>query len=116
MKPSKSQIAVDDLEVGQYFTVVRNKFKIAPHPNAPESDNLKGSVLQVESINLPYILVNASDPRNGVWKTIVDVRIHQLARVSSDYVEAVQASSDQSKPIPATESCECGAPCDHVAP
>ena len=115
MNQSKSQIAVDDLEVGRYFTVVRNKHKIAPHPEAPESDYLKGSVLRADSINLPYVLVTASDPRNGQWKTIIDVRIHQLGRVSEDYIEAVQASAEQFNPIPATESCECGAPCDHVS-
>jgi len=100
MKQLKHQIAVDDLEPGQFFTVLRNKFRIAPHPNAPESDYLKGTVLRVESVNLPYILVSAADPRKGVWNSIVDVRDHLFGRVSTEYANAVlsHCSPDQSEP------------------
>ena len=98
----KTQIAVDDLEVGQFFTVLRNNLRVAPHPGAPESDYLKGTVLQVESTNLPYILVSAADPRKGFWSSIIDVRDHVLGRVSPEYVNAV-VSRCESAELPEQE-------------
>ena len=114
MKKSNSQIAVDDLEVGQCFTVLRNRFRVAPHPQAPESDYLKGTVLRVESLNLPYVLVIAADPRKGLWSVIVDVRDHQFGRVTGEYVNAVL--SHCSCDIDEQDDCEPASPTQQEIP
>ncbi len=62
LSPCKQRIQVDDIVVGTRMTVFRNHFKVAPAPGAAESDYLKGSVLQVQAISLPYLLVAVCDP------------------------------------------------------
>lgn len=89
MNEGSSQLPVDDLRLGQFFTILRNKDRCGPHPDAPESRYLKGTVLKVKSISLPYVFVKAADPQYGCWSSIIDVRKHLLGRVSDDFAHKV---------------------------
>ena len=91
--PSKRRIQIDDLEVGTVMTVLRNRFLTAPVKGAPESDFLKGSLLQVQALNLPYVLVRVTDPLRGRQSLAVDVRDHVFMPVNDEYAKAILEST-----------------------
>ena len=86
---TRQRIQIDDLQIGTCMTVFRNRFRTAPMKGAPESDYLKGAVLEVQAINLPYVLVQATDPVHGQCHVAVDVRDHAFMPVTDEYVAAV---------------------------
>jgi len=94
-------IVPDDFHPGEFITVLRNQFRQPlPMGKSVESDYLKGVVLRVAALNLPYVLCQAADPMKGTAMITVDVRDHVFSRVSEEYAEAVMA-------------CCCEA-CDHT--
>lgn len=90
---SKLEIPVDDLTVGSRMTVLRNRLRC---PGGHEWDYLKGTVLQVTAISLPYVLVEAFDSVRGKANLCIDVRQHTFARISDQYANAVIQCCDQS--------------------
>ncbi len=69
----------------------------------PQADFLKGSVLQVTAMSLPFVLVQAFDPLRGRAKLTIDVRIHQFGTVNDEFADAViRCSSENETPGPAS--------------
>lgn len=102
-KRRTSSIAVDDVSVGTRMTVLRNRRGPQRGPCGSESDFLKGTVLQVTAISLPYILVQAFDPLRGRANVSVDVRQHWFGKVDDAYADAVIRSSvehDEDEQVP----------------
>jgi len=96
---NKRRIEIDDLEIGTCMTVFRNRFPVAPIKGAPESDFLKGSLLQVQALNLPYVLVRVTDPLRGKQSLAVDVRDHVFMPVNDEYAKAIiESTSDPVDP------------------
>lgn len=93
LTPCKQRIQVDDITVGTRMTVFKNLFNASCTKGSPESDYLKGTVLQVQAISLPYLLVHATDPLKGRCKLSVDVRDHLFMPISDSYAEAVLEGS-----------------------
>lgn len=93
-RKQRLQIPVDDIKTGTRMTVLRNHARC---PSGHEWDYLKGTVLQVVAISLPYVLVEAFDSVRGKANLSIDVRRHVFARVSDEYANAVIASTDASK-------------------
>ena len=77
---------IDDLVVGGRMTVLRNHGKM---PCGHERSYLKGTVLHVTAISLPYVLVEAFDPVRGKANISVDVRQHIFGRINDEYANAV---------------------------
>lgn len=90
-----THIAIDDVSVGTRMTVMRNRRGPQFGPCGPEKDYLKGTVLQVTAISLPYILVQAFDPQRGRANISVDVRQHQFGKVDDAYADAIIRSSGE---------------------
>ena len=90
---NKRRIQIDDLQIGTCMTVFRNRFLAAPTKGAPESDFLKGSLLQVQALNLPYVLVRVTDPLRGRQSLAVDVRDHVFMPVNDEYAKAILEST-----------------------
>ena len=86
---NKQRIQIDDLEIGTCMTVFKNHFRAGPVKGAPESDYLKGSLLQVQALNLPYVLVRVTDPLRGRQNLAVDVRDHVFMPVTDEYAKAI---------------------------
>ena len=86
---TNSHIAVDDLAIGTTMTVFRNRVSGSSPLHVPETDYLKGTVLRVHAISLPYLLVQAFDPQRGSCFLSVDVREHEFMPVSETYAVAV---------------------------
>lgn len=84
-----SRIAVDDFSIGTTMTVFRNRAKEAAAFQVPETDYLKGTVLRIQAISLPYLLVQAFDPLRGSCLLSVDVREHEFMPVSETYAVAI---------------------------
>ena len=85
----KQGIEVDDLQVGTRMTVTHNHSPADPRRMDPASEFLKGSVLDVVAISLPYLLVRVHDPIRGTAHLSVDVRNHRFMPVTPEYAEAV---------------------------
>ena len=92
---NKRRIQIDDLQIGTCMTVFRNRFPTAPIKGAPESDFLKGSLLQVQALNLPYVLVRVTDPLRGKQSLAVDVRDHVFMPVNDEYARAIIESTPE---------------------
>lgn len=92
---NKRRIQIDDLQIGTCMTVFRNRFPAAPIKGAPESDFLKGSLLQVQALNLPYVLVRVTDPLRGKQSLAVDVRDHVFMPVNDEYARAIIESTPE---------------------
>ena len=96
----KSGIAIDDISVGTRMTVLRNRTNRTMAAQPPESDYLKGTVLQVTAISLPYLLVQAFDPLRGRANISIDVRQHQFVKVDDAYADAIiRSSGEQSEEV-----------------
>ena len=80
---NKQCIQIDDLEVGTCMTVFKNHF-------------LKGSVLQVQAMNLPYLFVHVTDPLRGRQNLAVDVRDHIFMPLNDEYIRAILAETPES--------------------
>ena len=84
-------VTPDDFEISQHITVLHNQpqrgFADAP---TVESDYLKGTVLKIVAISLPYLVVEACDPSKGRGTLTVDVREHEFIRLNDAYVRAVE--------------------------
>ena len=94
-KHRTSRLAIDDISVGTRMTVMRNRLGPRTGPCTPESDYLKGTVLQVTAISLPYILVQAFDPLRGRANMSIDVREHQFGKVDDAYADAIIRSASE---------------------
>ena len=96
MKTRRNQrIQIDDLEIGTCMTVFKNHFRAAPSKRAPESDFLKGAVMRVKAMNLPYIFVHVTDPLRGRQSMAVDVRYHIFMPLNEDYAQAILAETPE---------------------
>ena len=73
------------------MTVLRNQLI---HPSGHEWDYLKGTVLQVIAISLPYVLVEAFDSVRGKANLSIDVRRHIFGRINDEYANAIIARCD----------------------
>ena len=93
-------VTPDDLEVGEYITVLHNRKTEEgfPKQTGVETDYLKGTVLKTVAINLPYIVVEAADTGRGRATLTIDVRDHQFMRLNRAFVDAVQSSCSSDKP------------------
>ena len=87
-RSNKLEIAVDDFTIGSRITVLRNKQLM---PCGSESGYLKGTVLHVTAISLPYILVEAFCPMRGKTGISLDIRQFRFARINDEYANAVIA-------------------------
>ena len=83
------EVAVDDISVGTRMTVLRNRRTPTVGPSGPESEYLKGAVLHVTAISLPYVLVQAFDPLRGRANISIDVRQHLFSKVDDAYADAI---------------------------
>ena len=92
-----TRVSPDDFEIGSCITVLNNRRTPWPYGEGPECGILKGSVLKIRSMNLPYILVDAADPQVGLVSLVVDVREHLFQRVARDFADAVIASCHKNK-------------------
>jgi hypothetical protein len=88
-------VEIDDISVGTRMTVLRNPFHVDFGVCGTESDYLKGTVLQVVAISLPYLLVQAFDPVRGRANVSVDVRQHWFGKVGDAYADAVIRGCDK---------------------
>ena len=91
-RKTKLEIAVDDITVGSRITVLRNHGRM---PCGHEPSFLKGTVLHVIAISLPYFLVEAFCPMRGKSGVSLDVRQYQFARINDEYANAVIARCNQ---------------------
>jgi len=85
----RSIVTPDDFKIDKYVSVLHNRI----HQNwgpATSSDYLKGVVLKIVAINLPYLVVEGWDPAKGTGTFTVDVREHKFMALNGAYVEAVQ--------------------------
>ena len=93
---TKLEIAVDDITIGSRITVLRNRGRMTC---GNEPGYLKGTVLHVTAISLPYILVEAFCPTRGKIGITLDVRQHQFARINDEYANAVIARCNQADDV-----------------
>ena len=92
------RIAVDDLVVGTRMTVLLNRWE-SDYPQMPFLHAyLKGTVLEVVAISLPYVLVSSFEAGSPKATISIDVREHQFIAVGDDYADAVIQSSES--PLP----------------
>ena len=93
MQKAPRRITADDFEIGKKLMVSRSRQK----PEAPGQVSLdfmlKGAVIEVQSLNLPFVLATACCPMRGKTDLIVDIRDHEFIRVSSEFANAVLTSA-----------------------
>lgn len=90
MQKLTRQITADDFNVGTHLMV--SKSRPGPH-NEAAALILTGSVIEIKSINLPFVLVSATCTLRGQHDLVVDVREHEFIRVNPDFVAAVTESA-----------------------
>lgn len=93
-------VTPDDLEDGEHITVLHNR-RVEEgflEQLGVESDYLKGTVLKIVAMNLPYMVVEAADTSRGRATLTIDVRDHQFMRLNRAFVDAVQRSCSSDKP------------------
>ncbi len=88
---------LDDLEVGQYVTVVKGPMRASINigfnecSTAREDKSYQGRVLRILAVNLPFVAVE----QVGIPKTIgnirtgIDTRDYELRPLSDEYVYAL---------------------------
>ena len=91
-RKTKLEIAVDDITIGSRITVLRNHGRMQC---GNEPSDLKGTVLHVSAISLPYILVEAFCPMRGKTGISLDIRQFQFARINDEYANAVISRCNQ---------------------
>ena len=104
-RSNKLEIAVDDIVIGSRITVLRNRTM----PGGNETGYLKGTVLHVTAISLPYILVEAFCPRLGKSGISLDIREFRFGRINDEYANAVIARCNQAagREVPYYEEDPC---------
>lgn len=102
MKP----IEIDSLEKNMFITIVNLKKDIDNNDefeeakiikNMQESVNkfdfhrLKGDVLQIKAIDLPFIVVDiiGTQPQNYIYTSKIDIRDYKFRKLSSEYIKAM---------------------------
>lgn len=91
----KQRIEVDDIAVGTRMTVLDCNVA-SPRRVSPSFDVLKGAVLDVVAVSLPYLMVRIHDPMRGTAAMAIDVRELRFAPVSAEYAEAIIAECEKS--------------------
>ena len=104
MQKFTRHIVADDFEVGRKLMVSKSRRKPMPDGHVAMDFMLKGALIEIKSMNLPFILVTASCPMRGKQDLIVDVRDHEFVRVSPEFAEAVLASAMSADEIANAES------------
>ena len=86
------KLVMDEIHEGMYITVLRGKViqRTIPGNNGPivihkEDDEFNGKVLEVVSLEMPYILVNYYSSC-GVITDSLDLRLVEVMRISKKYV------------------------------
>ncbi len=86
------KLEMDDIRVGMYITVLKGKIeqRVYPGPDGPqimnrEKDRLNGKVLEVVSVDMPYIVVLIHE-RLGSRPQDLDLRTIEVMRLSPYYV------------------------------
>lgn len=93
MKKFSRGISADDFEVGQQMMVSRSRRKQVAEGQAGTEFMLQGAVIEIQSLNLPFVLTTACCPMRGKTDLIVDIRDHEFIRVSSEFANAVLTSA-----------------------
>lgn len=111
------RMTADDVEVGQYVTVLdwyQNREKGPGQWLEPSwagltictGDNRKrdymGAVLEVVAVSLPYVVARIVSGTQSGQRTVLDLRLVELARLNGQYVEALRPKKKGKK----AASCE----------
>ena len=92
---NKRILAMDDIRKGMFVTVFRGKKEqiIVPTPEGSqiiekEYDYFNGRVLEVMSVNMPYVIVKChnNDKRNATTTTL-DMRSTVFMRLTPEYIK-----------------------------
>ena len=78
----------DDIEVGQFITVLHSESITAPGVHIEPYSDIKGMPMMVAAVDLPFVLVNHL-ARCG--NQIIDVRRADLKLLSDSYVAACRS-------------------------
>ena len=91
----KRKLEMDEIREGMYITILRGKieYRMFPGPDGPkmarkERDYYNGKVLEVMSLDLPYIVVTVHEPRGSRVDTL-DLRTIEIMRLTSKYVSTL---------------------------
>ena len=86
---------MDDIRVGMYITVLRGKMekRVFPTPDGPEvmhkeKDHYNGKVLEVISVDMPYIVVICHESR-GSRNDTLDLRYIEVMRLAPEYIHSL---------------------------
>ena len=82
-------IEVTEIRTGQTLTALRNR--------KSNDSSWVGSVLEVLAVDLPFVVVRETASRYGAGMGkrpfCIDTREYELATISSDYVNAMEAAT-----------------------
>ena len=99
-----TKLPQDDIEAGQHITVYTGrKMKVGPinHIIEIEDTAFKGSVLKVECVDLPYVVVKELASWDGQPpernKISLDSRGMSFKRLSEEYVRSMTSKGHRSK-------------------
>ncbi|WP_442505099.1 hypothetical protein SH528x_003873 [Novipirellula sp. SH528] len=67
-----------------------------PHHHCHSLDMLKGAVLDVVAVSLPYLFVRVHDPMRGISAMSIDIRDLQFMHVTPEYAAAIVTESEKS--------------------
>jgi hypothetical protein len=88
----KRKLAMDEVRVGMYITVLRGKMdqRVYPSPDGPkvqkkERDHYNGKILEVMNLDLPYIVVKCHEAR-GTRNDSLDLRHTEVMHLTPEYI------------------------------
>jgi len=91
----KRKLEMDEVRVGMYITVLKGKMdqRVYPSPDGPqvqkkERDHYNGKVLEVISLDLPYIVVKCHEPK-GARNDSLDLRCTEVMHLTPEYIGAL---------------------------
>jgi len=91
----KYKLEMDDIRVGMYITISRGDMeqRMVPGPHGPqvllrEKKHYNGKVLEVLSINMPFIAVAVHEAR-GTMQDNIDLRKVEIISLHPDYIHAL---------------------------
>ena len=91
----KRKLEMDDIRVGMYITVLKGKTeqRVLPTPNGPEiqyreMSQYNGKILEVLSLDLPYMAITCHEAR-GKRNDSLDLRHIEVMALTPEYVHGL---------------------------
>jgi hypothetical protein len=96
----KRKLEMDDIREGMYITVLKGKMekRLVPGPNGPtfvckEKDHYNGKVLEVLTIDMPYISIRVYEQLRSRVDTL-DLRQIEVMALSPEYIHSLFPDMD----------------------